>query len=324
MPTPMLTGAGALPRRMTSGLPVPGWFREDTSAALVALALKPNDVVLASWPKSGTHWIYRAIRLLTLAPGAAEPPMVLAEMLPATAPAQPLPSAPWNPTGLDHFSALLEREAASGTGTGTRLIVSHAPPELLPASLLESGKLVYVSRDPRDVVTSNYFFMGTPKDGWSGSMDRFTAPALETPNAFGGWFEHVRSFELLARQLGSRACVLEYEAMHADLPGCLRKLAALLGPDAEARLAREETEIARALGFDAMKQDGAHGTFLRKGASGGWREHFSAEDEARIAAAVAARLPVADGSVCGLGTWRDELLAGGSAGLQSSPAAMPQ
>ena len=62
----------------------------------------------------------------------------------------------------------------------------HATPELLP-SFERAGKLVYVARDPRDVVTSNFFFMGTPADGWDGSMRRFCAPADETPNAFGPW-----------------------------------------------------------------------------------------------------------------------------------------
>ena len=42
---------------------------------------------------------------------------------------------------------------------------------------------------------------GTPKDGWDGSMRRFCAPADETPNAFGGWFEHVRAFEAVVAAL---------------------------------------------------------------------------------------------------------------------------
>ena len=65
-----------------------------------------------------------------------------------------------------------------------------------------------MTRDPRDVVTSNYF-MGTPADGWDGSMRRFGA-ADETPNAFGAWPEHVRAFEQLAAPQ-TRAVVVEYE-----------------------------------------------------------------------------------------------------------------
>lgn len=303
MPTPMLTGAGTVPIRVASGLPVPRWFQESTSSVLQALPLQPTDVVLASWPKSGTHWIYRAIRLLTLGSACPDTPMTLAEMLPATRPAEALPPAPWNPTGLDSFEDLWAREPSP------RLVVSHATPDMLPP--LEAsgvGKLVYVARDPRDVVTSNFFFMGTPKDGWDGSMDRFLAPAAETPNAFGGWFEHVLAFEGLVERLGpGRACIVEYEAMHTDMPGCLARLARLLGPEAEGTLAREGDAIRRALGFDVMKAEGASAHILRKGQAGGWREHFSAEDEGRLSAALAERLPRTPESRVGLDTWRVEL-----------------
>ncbi len=299
----MLTGAGTEPRRGVGGLPLPRWFRADTSEALQALELRPTDVVLSSWPKSGTHWVYRAIRLLTCSAVADQQrPMVLAEMLPAERPAEPLPPAPWNPTGLDSFAELLAREPEHA-----RVIVSHALPSMLPP--LErggAGKLVYVCRDPRDVKVSNYFFMGTPKDGWSGSMDRFVAPADVTPNAFGGWPEHVAAFERLARRLGpERACVLEYEAMHSDMRGSLRALAALLGPEAEARLRADGEAIERALGFDAMREaGGAPPSIMRQGVAGGWREHFSEEDETRLSACVAERLPVTKESICGLATWR--------------------
>jgi hypothetical protein len=219
---------------------------------------------------------------------------------------------PWNPEGTDHFEALLEREAASG---GPRVVASHAPASWLPlkpSSPLPSGggsgKLVYVARDPRDVVTSNFFFMGTPKDGWDGSMDRFCAAADATPNAFGGWFEHVAAFEALAAALGpARALVVEYEEMHADLPAQLQRLARLLGPAAEERLDADGDAICAALGFTAMK--GAGGTdavFLRKGTAGSWREHFSEEDAARVAAAVEERLPAAASKV-GHSTWRKDM-----------------
>ena len=297
---PMLTGAGTLPIRLSNQLPVPRWFQESTSAQLQRMQLRQTDVILASWPKSGTHWVHRAIRLLSLGAAHADNAMVLAEMLPATRPDTALPSTPWNPTGVDSFADLLTREPEHA-----RLIVSHALPSMLPP-LREGGigKLVYVARDPRDVVTSNYFFMGTPKDGWDGSMRRFLAPDAETPNAFGGWFEHVATFEEEVRALGpKRACLIEYEAMHSDLPGCLAKLAALLGPEAEGRLAKEGDAIMAALGFDEMKA-GASSHILRKGEAGGWREHFSEEDENALAAALAERLPRTPESLAGLGTWR--------------------
>ena len=70
----------------------------------------------------------------------------------------------------DSLDALLEREEAAGD---FRLLVTHAPVSWLPIKAGQPGaKLVYVTRDPRDVLVSNYFFLGTPKDGWDGSMNR--------------------------------------------------------------------------------------------------------------------------------------------------------
>ena len=290
----LLTGA-LKPPRIYRNLPVPGWFHESTSEALQNMELRPTDIVLCSWPKSGTHWVYRALRLLTMV-APPEPPMVLAEMLTNDASAE-APRFP--PHADDTFPSYLERE------TDPRIIVSHATPELLP-SFERAGKLVYVTRDPRDVVTSNYFFMGTPADGWDGSMRRFCAPADETPNAFGAWPEHVRAFEQLAARLQARAVIVEYEKMHEDLRGTLQRLAALIGPAAEARLEADADAIMAALGFDAMKADATagHTVFLRKGVSGGWREHFSEEDERAVMEMAAARLPFEATSVAGVGAWR--------------------
>ena len=292
-----------MPSRV-DGLPVPRWFQESTSLALRSMQLRETDVVLASFPKSGTHWVFRAIRLLTMGVEHADKPMTLAEMLPAVRPAEPLPAAPWNPTGLDSFDALLARDPEP------RLIVSHAPPRMLPPlETSGAGKLVYVSRDPRDVITSNFFFMGVPKDGWDGSMNRFLASGHETPNAFGGWFEHVLAFEQLVARLGpERAIVIEYEHMHSDRRACLTRLAKLLGPQAEHTLAREGTAIEAALEFDVMKAgEGASKHIFRAGRAGGWREHFSREDEARLKSVLAERLPTTAESLVGLDAWRADM-----------------
>ena len=306
MEEPMLTGSGSLPQRYR-GVPVPAWFHEGTSRKLESMELRSTDVVLASWPKSGTHWVYKALRLLSADGGVSGGDMRLVEMLPpeALSAGQMPKKSPWNPTGEDHFDALLERESSAEP----RILVSHAPASWLPLKPgRDGGKVVYVARDPRDVIVSNYFFMGTPKDGWNGSMNRFLAPAERTPNAFGGWFEHVADYEALVAALGpKRALLIEYEEMHANLMGQLRRLAAFLGPLAEDRLATDTAGICAALGFDSMREaSGDAKIFLRKGQPGGWREHFSGDDAARVAAAVRERLP-ASSSTVGLSSWRKDM-----------------
>eukprot|EP00930_Biecheleria_cincta_P032650 TRINITY_DN22642_c0_g1_i1.p1 TRINITY_DN22642_c0_g1~~TRINITY_DN22642_c0_g1_i1.p1 ORF type:complete len:304 (+),score=62.25 TRINITY_DN22642_c0_g1_i1:72-983(+) len=292
----MLTGAGTLPRRYR-GTPVPKWFDEGTSQALESLELRSSDIVLCSWPKSGTHWLYKALRLLSNDTVDDKDSMALAEMLPPQKPETPAVT-PWNPTGEDSFEALLARQ------TDPRIIVTHAPASWLPFTRKDSlGKVVYISRDPRDTLVSNYFFMGTPADGWDGSMNRFLASAAETPNAFGDWFEHVLGFEELIRRLGpQRACYVEYELMQQDMLGQLQRLAELLGEDAQMRLEKNKDAICEALAFDTMKKQSADAKFLRKGVVGDWATHFSEQDTMRFHEAIRARLP--DSCNVGKETWR--------------------
>jgi hypothetical protein len=154
-------------------------------------------------PAPGTHWIHQALRLLSRDDEAPKGDLKLVEMFPPQEmfPAQnrdvsagpgmiiaQLASADEMDEklklfGTQHYSngvgplyiqndsldALLEREAAGEF----RLLVTHAPVSWLPIKAGQPGaKLVYVTRDPRDVLVSNYFFLGTPKDGWDGSMNR--------------------------------------------------------------------------------------------------------------------------------------------------------
>ena len=63
-----------------------------------------------------------------------------------------------------------------------------------------------------------------------------------------------------------------------------------------------------ALEFDVMKAgEGASKQIFRAGRAGGWREHFSGEDEARLKSVLAERLPTTAESLVGLDAWRADM-----------------
>ena len=282
----MLSGEGTLPRRCR-GVPVPMWFNEDTSAQFERMVLRPTDVILASYPRSGTHWVYNAIRLLTLTgsgPAPGDQPMALAE------------------SNVCSLEELLGRERGE-----PRVVVTHAPAQWLPALMGRSGsgKLVYVCRDPRDALVSNYHFESVPcRDGWEGCVERFLAPRDTSPDEWGSWFEQVGSYEqMVASMPPERACVVEYEEMAHSMPVALAKLARVLGAEAEARLKAHREFIYECLGFRTMKADPSFASFLRRGKAGGWRDRLSTEDAHRIVEAAEARLP-RERSTIGYCSWR--------------------
>jgi uncharacterized membrane protein YgcG len=298
------------------GVKVPPWFDTATSRKLENMALMPTDVVLASWPRSGTHWVYKALHLLSR-DGARAMDMQLVDTLPLAAhhlfPTEEKQMRPGAKLGdkTNTFESFLERQALDGD---YRIFTTHAPAAWLPFPGQGQGKLVYVARDPRDVAVSHYHFRGTSR-GWNDALEGFLAPAENSPKTFGAWFEHVAGFEAMVSALGQdRALIIEYEEMHKDLPAQLWRLARLLGPAAEARLAANMEDICSQLQFSAMKQSkhmrhvpvSRVSKLLRAGKTGGWRDQFSEEDANRMAAAVKERLPTWMSRV-GVASWRLDL-----------------
>ena len=85
-----------------------------------------------------------------------------------------------------------------------------------------------------------------------------------------------------------------YEQMKADLPSSIRTVATFLGYDIDDAMLNK---IAEQCSFTAMKRNDAvnktsikpfeNNNFIRKGVVGDWRNHFTAEQSAKMDALVA-------------------------------------
>ncbi|CAH7397560.1 Sult2a7 [Phodopus roborovskii] len=93
------------------------------------------------------------------------------------------------------------------------LLISHLPFHLFPKSFFHSkAKVIYVMRNPRDVLVSGYFF-------WSKSNLVKNADSLSTyfewflkgNVAYGSWFEHIRGW--LSMRGSENFLLLSYEDM---------------------------------------------------------------------------------------------------------------
>ena len=91
----------------------------------------------------------------------------------------------------------------------------------------------------------------------------------------------------------SNVLVLSYEQMKADLRSSIRTVATFLGHDIDDAMLNK---IAEQCTFTAMKKNDAvnksaveayKGDFIRKGVVGDWRNHFTAEQSAKMDALVA-------------------------------------
>ncbi|KOB70912.1 Retinol dehydratase [Operophtera brumata] len=132
-----------------------------------------------------------------------------------------------------------------------RFIKSHLPMSLLPPKLLDTAKVIYIARDPRDVAVSCFHharlfklinYKGNFRQTWSVFIkDLF----ILTP-----YFEHVK--EAWALRDHPNMLFLFYEDLSKDLPSSIRRVADFLGKD----LTQDQMErLCEHLSFDNFKNN---------------------------------------------------------------------
>jgi hypothetical protein len=209
------------------------------------LEVRPSDVFISSYPRSGTTLTQWILYLLTHE-GQADP------------------------THLTEVSPWFERSLAIGELTAAdldrfpspRVFKSHLPREWLP----DGARYIYVERDGLDVLVS-YFHFYCDYLGFQGSLGDFHRLFIEGRLQYGSWFEHVAGWR--ARAPDPDVLVVRYEDLLNDRKASIERIVAFLG------WKREERWIDRAViesSFDAMKRresvfDHATALLLERGVS---------------------------------------------------------
>ncbi len=229
----------------------------------------PDDTFLVSYPKSGSTWS-RFLLAALVHPDEEVSFANIDRLLPAasTAPKRYLNQYP-----------------------RPRLIKSH---EYFDARY---QNVIYVVRDPRDVVLSQYRFFrkrGTIEDGYS--MDRFVTRFLAgNLNTFGSWGENVGTW-LVAQHGTKRFLLLRYEDMLRDTAQELAKVADFLkmqvSPGHFARCVEQgsadrmrELEKKQSDEWVVTKGRRKDLPFVGAAKAGGWKSGLSPEHIAQIEAA---------------------------------------
>ncbi len=155
-------------------------------------------------------------------------------------------------------------------------------------------QVIYIVRDPRDVVVSQYHFQRKRKliaDGFP--LDDFVEKFLSGETCFyGSWGEHVGSW--LATRHGQQGfLLLRYEDMVADTARELSKVASFLGLSATPEVigeavqrssadAMRQLEKSQAQLFTSTKDTRQDIPFVRAAKAGGWRSALPQELALRI------------------------------------------
>jgi hypothetical protein len=222
-----------------------------------------DDLYLVEFPKSGVTWLCFLMANTNLLLSGDETRQVTFFNLHGF-----IPEINVSPHLADPMTAL----------PGFRIIKSHAP------SNFEYPRVIYLVRDPRDVMVSFHAFLD--QTGWfRGSLDE----VIDHPEfGIGAWTAHVSGW-LDNVPSGRSFALLRYEDMLADPGKELRALYRLIGFDladamVDRAVERSSIDRMRALEAEANSRHPANARmeFVRKGATGQGRNGLPAASRRRI------------------------------------------
>ena len=248
--------------------------------------LRPDDIWIVTYPKSGTTWTQQIVRLILN--GGKSDGKILTDAVPWVEAFNPkFPG--YEPLNVDEM-------------VSPRAFKSHFPYDQMPCGPPNTtlGKYIYVVRNPKDVLVSYHTHVSalpfTIKKEWDEYFEEF----LQGEISYGSYFDHVLTW--WAHKDDDNVLFLKYEDMKKDLQSAVATIAKFIGQDISKKLVEEITYRTT---FENMKKDNtanyewmnhAHldnlNPYMRKGEVGGWKDYFTPEQAARLDAIYQARFKV--------------------------------
>lgn len=205
---------------------------------LVRQALKhrprDGDIVLTSYPKSGTHWTQQILQLILNRGESAT-----------------------NFTDFVRRTPILENHGAKALENlpAPRTVRTHF--QLLRDNVNKKAKYVYVARNPWDACVSAYHMLTcVPKFGFQdGTFDDFFEAFMRGDYGYGEYFDHVMCG--YSHKDDPNVFFFTYEELKGDSRGVILRLAYFLGKEYGEMLERNNDVFERVLkksSFEYMKR----------------------------------------------------------------------
>ncbi|KAL3844572.1 hypothetical protein ACJIZ3_001975 [Penstemon smallii] len=214
----------------------------------------PTDVILASFPKTGTTWLKALLHSITNRSSKETTPSSLT----FNHPQELIPSL--------ETKLYVNEIQSNGTESGvikdpknTRVLGTHIPYQILVDILNSSDcKIVYVTRNPKDTLISLWHFVQKAKsveqEPWELeiAVEQFCKGVLP----FGPYYEHVLAYREQSMKRPEKVFFVSYEELKEDSKNCVKKIAEFLGCPFEGENEEEEEveQIVKSCSFEILSE----------------------------------------------------------------------
>ncbi|XP_041373954.1 sulfotransferase 1A1-like [Gigantopelta aegis] len=247
------------------GIPFPFEYQpiSERIRELKSMEMRPDDVILCSYMKSGTHWVFEILNMLIK--GKAE--------------------------YTEHWknSSMLERVPVEEfkDRPSPRILQTHSTFRFLPKQVVDKKcRIIYVERNPKSVCVSLFNHLRDRKQLREGvDWPQFLTMFLNGTVPYGSWFEVCHDWRRVRAQFPDVPVLfLHYEALKADPVAEAKKTATFLGLDLADGVLEEIVEACsfHNLKNAHMKKDSKYATvedgakkYFRKGTTDEWKSWFT-------------------------------------------------
>ncbi|XP_013180692.1 PREDICTED: sulfotransferase 1C4-like isoform X3 [Papilio xuthus] len=271
---------------------------KNDAANIYNMPLRPDDIFVASFPRSGTTWTQELVWLLAsdldYSKAAAIPLQARYTFLEFSMylSKEILNAVKNENAGKEDQLKILDILSAPGSQlaaqmSSPRFLKTHLPMSLLPPTLLDSTKVLYVARNPLDVAVSYYHLNKLYKlSNYIGDFKSFWELFIKNMVNWAPYFEHLKEAWQLRHH--PNMLFLFYEELSKDLPATVQRVADFLGK----KITSDQlTQLCSHLSFENFKNNPSVNqdelktlgmlsekeSFIRNGKSGGWRDYFDEE-----------------------------------------------
>lgn len=218
-------------------------FGERRIAGITNVTIRPDDVILCGYPKTGCHWVHEILHMLVT--GKAEMTKygkILGGMIEA----------------VPHF--ILDSLPSP------RVLNSHVLYEELPAEVRKrKNKIILTIRSPKDTVVSfyNHTKLLSHCYEYNGSFDDFFKLFMTGEIEYGNYFDFVLDWlKVMRTQKDNPILIIEYEELKQNTLEKIKEIARFLDLNISEEFARQIESITN---FSNMKAKRTESKLFRKG-----------------------------------------------------------